>query len=133
MDLFSQFQTFIGSIVLGFIFALFFSFFNRLFFKRKHKIIRFILETCLFCSFSYLFYVFLSRYYLGVFNLFFVVALFLGWYLFYKYYAYYFEVFYEKIFFSLSKAFLTQKLKIKTRYDKLFKRRKKHGKVKQNK
>ena len=131
MTLFEQFQTIIGSIVFGFVSMLIYTFFNRLFYK-KFIVIKLIFETMLFCLIAYLYYVFISEYGSGIFNIFYIFSLILGSYLFYRFYAYYFELFFENIFFFFYKKIINPiKLKIKRIHAKLKARKKYEKKIKQ--
>lgn len=132
MTLFEQFQTIIGSIVFGFVSMLIYTFFNRLFFNKKLIVFRLIFETILFCFIAYLYYIFISEYGSGIFNIFYIFSLILGSYLFYRFYAYYFESFFENIFSFLSKKLIDPiKLKIKKIHAKLKVRKKYEKEIKQ--
>ena len=129
MTLFNQFQTFIGSIILGMLFSFIWSLFNRVFYSKKLFIIRLIFVIALICSLTFTYYIFLSRFGHGIFNVFYVLALFLGLILYYEFYAYNFEVLFEKAASSLYKTIIYPiKLKKKKFRDKLKSRKKKHGK-----
>ena len=75
MTLFEQFQTIIGSIVFGFASMLIYTFFNRLFFNKKLIVFKLIFETILFWFIAYLYYIFISEYGSGIFNIFYIFSL----------------------------------------------------------
>ena len=125
MSLLQQFQSIIGSIFFGSTFLFTWTLFNRVFYSKKVIIIRIPMEILLFCFFSYLYYVFISSFSYGIFNIFYIPSLILGGYLYYKFYAYHFECFFESAASSINKNIITPfKLKLKKVYDKLKKRRK---------
>ena len=125
MSLLQQFQSIIGSIFFGSTFLFTWTLFNRVFYSKKVIIIRIPMEILLFCFFSYLYYVFISNFSYGIFNIFYIPSLILGGYLYYKFYAYHFECFFESSASSINKNIITPfKLKLKKVYDKLKKRRK---------
>ena len=107
MSLFEQFQTIIGSIVFGSLSLFTWTLFNRIFYSKKLYIIRFPLEIILFCYIAYIYY---------------------------RFYAYYFESLFEEVASSLyKKIILPIKLKIKKICGKLFLRKKKKKyEIKQN-
>lgn len=124
MSLLQQFQSIIGSIFFGSTFLFCWTLFNRIFYSKKLIILRIPCEIILFCAFAYLYYVFISAFSNGVFNIFYIPSLLLGAYLYYRFYAYHFECFFESIANSINKFILPIKLKIKKTYDKLKTRRK---------
>lgn len=126
MSLLEQFQTIIGSIVFGSLSLFTWTLFNRVFYSKKVLILRIPLEIALFCYMAYLYYVFLGSYGSGVFNIFYVPALCLGGYIYYRFYAYHFETLFEGVANSLEKAILNPiKLKKKKIHDKLLEKEKK--------
>lgn len=106
MGLFAQFQTLIGSVIFGSVSLFVWTLFNRIFYSKKILWLRVPLEIALFCLLSYLYYLFLSIYSSGVFNIFYIPALLFGCYLYYRFYAYPFEVFFEKTAGALDRALL---------------------------
>ncbi len=134
MSLFQQFQTIIGSIFIGSFFLFCWTLFNRIFYSKKLIIIRVPCEISLFCLFSYLYYLFICQFSYGIFNIYYIPCLLLGAYLYYKFYAYHFECFFENIAISLDSIILTSiKLKIKKICDKIKTRRKEKYEKKINK
>lgn len=131
MSLFSQFQTFIGSLFLGSFFLFVWTLFNRIFYSRKLMIIRIPFEICLFLFFSKIYYIFLCEFGYGLFNIFYLLALMLGMYLYYRFYAYPFELFFEKVAISLKRTIIIPfELKIRKIRDKFKNRRKQKKHVK---
>ena len=131
MPLLSQFQTFIGSFFLGSFFLFTWTLFNRIFYSQKLFFIRIPFEILLFLLFSKTYYVFLCEYGYGLFNIFYILSLLLGMYFYYRFYAYSFELFFEKVAISLKRIIIIPfELKIKIFRDKFKNRRKqrKHDK-----
>lgn len=136
MNLFAQFQTFFGSIVFGMLSLLVWSLFNRIFYCRKIWPIRFIFEIGLLSSIAFLYYVFLSTFSLGVFNIFYILAFLLGMLIYYHFYAYNFGVLFNKICQAMYlKIIYPLKLKKNKFRDRLKSRKKEHGtkKIKKSK
>ena len=106
MSLFEQFQTIIGSIVFGSLSLFTWTLFNRIFYSKKLYIIRFPLEIILFCYIAYLYYIFLGTFSSGIFNIFYIPSLILGGYIYYRFYAYYFESLFEEVASSLYKKII---------------------------
>lgn len=133
MTLKTQFQVFLGSIVLGMLFLFLWSLFNAIFIKYKKSIIRLPFETLFFIGVAIIYYVFLIKICEGVLNIFYPLALFVGAGIYQKFYAPrinpYLDLFIKKckkFIKELSKPFrvLYNKIKVKT------KRRKRKNEIK---
>ncbi len=120
MELEVQFQVFFMSILFGMYFLCFWQFLNRIFLYKY--VIRFFFEL-LFFVFNFLFYYFLLfKLNGGIFNIYLLIGVFIGFFIHHKFYASKFLAFYE---FILCKITAIIK-KIKPRW-------KKHGKNKKRK
>lgn len=97
MNLFEQFQVFLGSIFLGMLFLCVWTFFNMLFYKYKKSLIRLPFETILFCLFAYCYYLFLVTIVDGKLNIFYPLFLLLGAVIYQKVYAPFVNKFFNKI------------------------------------
>ena len=120
MELEVQFQVFFMSIIFGMYLLCFWQFLNRLFYKKI--ILRFFFELPFFI-FNFLFYYFLLfKLNGGIFNIYLILAVLIGFFIHQKFYAPKILLFYEFIF----KKFNDIILKTKKRW-------KKHGKNKKRK
>ena len=90
MDLINQFQGLFGSLFLGFFFMWFFHLFNKVF-TSKLIIIGILLNLILFLGYTVVYLIFLFNRTRGVYNIFFLPALFIGSFLYERFYASYFE------------------------------------------
>ena len=97
MSLFSQFQAFIGSIVLGWVSSLLWIFIETFIKDIKPKIIRLFIETPFFILVLYTYDLFLIHVIDGVLNVFYFLAIIIGIYLYFKFYNKYFSSFFNKI------------------------------------
>lgn len=120
MELEVQFQIFFMSILFGMYLLSSWQFLNRVFLNKI--ILRFFFEL-LFFVFNFLFYYFLLfKLNGGLFNIYLLLGLFIGFFIHQKFYAPKILLFYEFIL-----------KKIRAIMIKIFKRRKKHGKKKRKK
>lgn len=97
MSLFSQFQAFIGSIVLGWISSLLWIFIETFIKDIKPKILRIFIETPFFIIVFYLYDLFLIHFIDGVLNVFYLFAIVIGVYFYFRFYNKYFSSFFNKI------------------------------------
>ena len=86
MSLLIQFQLFIGLMVITFGICFVILIFNNLFYSKKVIVIRFIFEPILYMLFAYLYYVFIGRFASGILNLFYILSIFMGGFIFFKFY-----------------------------------------------
>lgn len=120
MELEVQFQIFFMSILFGMYLLSSWQFLNRVFLKKI--IIRFFFEL-LFFVFNFIFYYFLLfRLNGGLFSIYLLLGLFIGFFIHQKFYAPKILLFYECILSKISAIIR-----------KIFKRRKNHGKKKRKK
>lgn len=133
MDIFQQFQVFLGSIVLGMLFLCLWSLFNAFFYKCRKSIVRLPFETLLFVAMVYLYHLFLVEITDGVLNIFYPLALFIGCYIYQKFYSPYinpvFNRWVRKIA-KMQKSLLNWLKKNYNNFKKNTKRRKKHARAK---
>lgn len=126
MELEVQFQVFFMSIIFGMYLLSFWQFLNRIFYKKI--IIRFFFELPFFI-FNFLFY-----YYLlfnlngGIFNIYFILALFIGFFIHQKFYAPKILLFYEFILNKFNDIIKKRKKRWK-KYGKNKKRKKLHKNI----
>ena len=97
MSLFSQFQAFIGSIALGWISSLLWIFIETFIKDIKPQIIRLFIETPFFILALYTYDLFLIHIIDGVLNVFYLLAIIIGIYFYFKFYNRYFVLLFNKI------------------------------------
>ncbi len=97
MPLLNQFQAFMGSILFGALILFSWSAFNRLFYRCRFLIIRLLFEIVFFLITVISYFAFLCNFTEGVLNIFYLLGLALGAFLYYRFYAVYFDNFFEKI------------------------------------
>ena len=78
MDLLSQFQGVLGSLMLGGLFLFFFQVFQSLLKHKYLMLIWYIFQTIYFFGFAFGYYFFLCEYTFGIYNFFFTLSLILG-------------------------------------------------------
>jgi len=125
MELEVQFQVFFMTIIFGMYLLSFWQFLNRVFYKKI--IIRFFFELPFFVL-NFLFYYFLLfKLNGGIFNIYLILALLIGFFIHQKFYAYKILLLYEFILKKINGIIL----KIKKRWKKHGenKKRKKHKKI----
>ena len=134
MNLKQQIQVFLGSIVLGMLFLCIWSLFNSCFYRVKRSIIRLPFETLLFCSFCYCYYRFLIAITSGVLNIFYPLAVFVGCFIYQKFYSRFFNKAFDNMVRKIEKRLKHIGNKIKLFYNKhkLIKRRKKKNEIKKS-
>ena len=86
MPLLIQFQLFIGLIVITFGMCFVILIFNNLFYSKKVIVFRFILEPIMYILFSYFYYAFIGKFASGKLNLFYLLSIFIGGLIFFKFY-----------------------------------------------
>ena len=86
MSLLIQFQLFIGLMVITFGICFVILIFNNLFYSKKVIVIRFIFESILYMLFAYLYYAFIGKFASGRLNLFYILSIFMGGFIFFKFY-----------------------------------------------
>ena len=124
MELEVQFQVFFMTILFGMYLLSFWQFLNRIFYKKI--IIRFFFELPFFI-FNFLFYYFLLfKLNGGIFNIYILLALILGFYLHQKFYAPKILLYYEFILKRFNA--IIKKRKMRRKKDGTNKKRKKHQK-----
>lgn len=107
MQLEVQFQIFFMSILFGMYLLLFWQLFNRLFLKAK--LLRFPFETLFFTINFLFFYFLLFKLNGGVFNIYLIFGLFIGFFLHQKFYAPKILPYYEFIFKKVNAIMITVK------------------------
>lgn len=132
MSLLAQFQTFLGSVLAGALFLFAWTLFNRIFYSRRLWPLRLLPECGLMVFFAYCYYCFLSYFADGIFNVFYLLGIALGGWIYLKFYAVHFERLFEQTAGSLVRCLWNPiRLKRKKIHDKLkarrLERRKKHG------
>ena len=86
MSLLVQFQLFLGLMIITFGNCFLVVLFNNLFEDRNIKVIRFVLEPFLYILFSYMYYVFIGFFADGKLNLFYLLSICIGGFIFFKFY-----------------------------------------------
>ena len=86
MSLLIQFQLFIGLMVITFGICFVILIFNNLFNSKKVIVIRFIFEPILYMLFAYFYYAFIGKFASGRLNLFYILSIFMGGFIFFKFY-----------------------------------------------
>lgn len=110
MPLLIQFQLFIGLIFITIISCLIILIFNNVFRVRKFNVVRFVFEFFMYVSIAYAYYSFIGYIADGRLNIFYLLSIILGGYIFFKFY-------YKTIDFYLK----DNVLKIKTKFSKAIK------------
>ena len=87
MSLKQQFQVFIGTIVISMFYCFIYSVFNSVFYKKHKTIFRFVFELPLFLAFVYIYFIFLVCVCDAILNIHYSLAVFLGVFIYQKYYA----------------------------------------------
>ena len=123
MELEVQFQVFFMSIIFGMYLLSFWQFFNRLFYKKI--IIRFFFELPFFVLNFLLYYFLLFKLNGGLFNIYLIIGLLIGFYMHQKFYAPKILSLYEFIFNKFNAIISAIKKRCK-RYGKNKKRKKHH-------
>lgn len=90
-----------GSLVFGALFFLLYDLFNRLFYHYQGSFIRLPFELSLFSLFGFSYYLFLANVTDGIYNIFYFLFLFLGVFLYYKFYHIYFLSLFERFYLFL--------------------------------
>lgn len=97
MDLVKQIQVIGYSLVFGFVFTFFYCLINRLFYKYRQRLIRFIVQIIVGIIFGYIYYWGLFKINNGVIRIYFLVCILSGYILYQNYYSYYMYYLIEKI------------------------------------
>ena len=96
IELETQFQVVIATIVFSMVVSNLYSFFDIM--LRKSKVLRFVIELCFFITCSCLYYALLFYLNGGVLNIYIPVCFILGYYLHNKFYDKYFSCLYYSLF-----------------------------------
>lgn len=96
MSLLIQIRTFLGLIAITMFLLAFYSGFNRLFYVWHGKIKRLLLEVPLFLAYAYIYFRFLVYTCQCQLRLHFLLAIFIGFYVYEKFYAIYINLYLEK-------------------------------------
>lgn len=133
MPLLNQFQVFLGSILFGGVFFFILTMIEGIFQSKYLKLAKILFQGLAFGLLVYFYYSFLKIYTYGKLNIFFFFALFLGVYLYLKFYYRPIRDWSKKLFLKSNKKLdviiLNQKVRIKT----LIKKIKGRVKIKKNK
>lgn len=97
MPLLNQFQAFIGSMLFGALLLFSWSAFNRLFYHCKSFFVRLIFEVVFFLISTLFYFSFLCFYTDGVLNIFYILGIFLGALIYYRFYAQHFNRVFESV------------------------------------
>ena len=132
MDLPSQFQAFLGSVVLGMFFVFLYQVFNRIFFRLHATWIRFFFESLFFLLLAYLYFRFLFWVCYGKLNLHYLLALGIGAFIYLQFYSPFILRFMEEKNKKIKNSLFPMLSFLKKRYNKLKARkgRKKYGRRK---
>lgn len=118
MSLLVQIRTFLGLIVITMFLLAFYSGFNRLFYAWHGKIKRLILEIPLFLVYAYIYFRFLVYTCECQLHIHFLLAIFIGFYVYEKYYAIYINLYLERVAIRAKKCiFLPFQKRLKRFYD----------------
>ncbi len=96
MTLKEQFAVSFGTVFIWFIFGFIFSLFNRLFYSKKVKFIRWILEPFLFTVWFYMYFRFLVWTCDAILNIHYIFLALFGIYLYCRFYAFYVNRYIER-------------------------------------
>lgn len=88
MDLVVQLQGVVYSFVYGLLFSFLYSLINRLFYRYKKKIIRFIIQVCVGVGFGLTYYFGLLMINHGVLRIYFIISIIIGYIIYENYYAF---------------------------------------------
>jgi hypothetical protein len=97
MKLLNQFQGVVYSFVYSILFSFLYSFINRLFFKYKKNILRYLLQICIGIIFGVTYYYGLLIINHGILRLYYFVGLVMGYIIYENYYAFYMLLWLEKV------------------------------------
>ena len=97
MSLFSQIQAFVGSIILGYITSLLWILLKTFLEEIKPQFIRLFIEAPFFIIVFYLYDLFLIHVIDGVLNVFYLLALVIGIFIYFKFYNKYFSLYFKNI------------------------------------
>ncbi len=133
MSLATQIQVFLGTIAITMLDIAIYGAFNRLLYKWHGKWKRLVLEIPLFILGGYGYFLFLVNTCQGQLNIHIVLAFLLGFFLYQRFYAFYVNLWYEKIARYINKKILHP---VTTHLHKIYdiislrkkRRRRKHGK-----
>lgn len=87
MELVTQLQGIVYSVVYGLLFSFIYSFINRLFYRYKKKIFRFIIQVCIGVLFGFTYYYGLIAINNGVLRIYFIFSIIVGYIIYENYYA----------------------------------------------
>ena len=96
MNLFTQAQVFIGTLVLSMFYLFLYSVYNRLFYRWHGKIIRYFLDIIFFSACAYFYFLFLVHFAKGQLNLHYLLAGWLGLFFYQKFYVKFVHMWMEK-------------------------------------
>lgn len=136
MSLFQQIQVFLSSIVIAMAFCALYGAFNRMFYRWHGKIKRWVFELLLFLLFAYLYFRVLVLICQAQLNIHYLLALAIGVFLYQRFYAFYVNLYYEKIAILIKKHVFSPLRKQMQKIHVIIKKRRekrKHGKRKEKK
>ncbi len=136
MSLLQQIQVFLSSIAIAMFFCALYGAFNRIFYRWHGKIRRWVFELLLFLLFAYGYFRVLVILCQAQLNIHYLLALFIGVYLYQRFYAFYVNLWYEKIAIKINKHFFSPLRKQMQKIHVIIKKRRekrKHGKRKEKK
>ena len=117
MEIINQFEVMISSFFFGIFFMITFDFFNRMFYKKKGKLIRLVFEILLFLLLTLLFFIIVLNTYNGNFNIFIPMFIMLGIIIYMYFLQYHFQYAYSNLFHFLSKKIKQKKLYLSSKFD----------------
>ncbi len=97
MELIIQIKSLVISCLLGIFISMTYSFINRLFYRLRRNILRYIIEIIMMICFSYVYVITVVYVNDGIITLYMMITFLIGIYLYEKYYAKHFLVLYEAI------------------------------------
>ncbi len=106
MTLLTQIQVFLGTIAITMVDMAIYGAFNRLFYRWHGKWQRMLFEIPLFMMYAYTYFLFLVRVCQCQLNIHILLAILLGLFLYQKFYAFYLNLWYERIACQINKRIL---------------------------
>ena len=117
MEIINQFEVMISSFFFGIFFMITFDFFNRMFYKKKGKLIRLIFETLLFLLLTLLFFIIVLNTYNGNFNIFIPMFIMLGIIIYMYFLQYNFQYAFNDTILKISKKIKQKRLYLSSKFD----------------
>lgn len=144
MDNNIAYQILLASYLFGFLLMIFYDFFNRLFYKQKGHLIRYLLESLFFLIATLIFFIIMLTIANAKFNIFIPLFIFLGIITYMLFLESYFQKVYQVIFLKIgdflekkrllikNKFAIIKKKRIKAKHEKNQRSKRKNSRQKQN-